>query len=225
MLIVPDRFNRNAEAVRDQETPAETGRMLIDYMCERIGIVDLSGKDLLDHGCGVRFSESFLNLDLPIGSYTGLDVHRPLIEFLQEAVSDSRFDYHHVDVANLLYNPDGKIDTPYAGIEFGGQTFDIASMFSVITHQEPDEAAHTFGFLRRHIRTDGNLFFSAFLHEDGIPFKQRVPEMPDLTASYRLPYLTDILGQTGWEVVSVADPVPRGVPIMWSLLCRPVEPT
>ena len=71
MLIVPEEFNRNAKSVQEQDTPAETGRRLIEYMCERIGIPDLAGRDLLDHGCGVRFSESFLNLDL-LGQAHGL---------------------------------------------------------------------------------------------------------------------------------------------------------
>ena len=66
------------------------------------------------------------------------------------------------------------------------------------------------------------MFFSAFLHEDDTPFQQLVPEKPDLMASYRLDHLTEILERTGWEVVSVVDPAPRDLPIMWSLLCRPV---
>ncbi|MFZ5964852.1 class I SAM-dependent methyltransferase [Thalassococcus sp. BH17M4-6] len=222
MLIVPQEFNRNAKTVREHDTPAETGRMLIEYMCERIGIPDLTGRDLLDHGCGVRFSESFLNLDLPLGSYTGLDVHRPLIEFLQEAVDDPRFAYHHVNVANRMYNRKGQTEAPYDSVDLGGRRFDIVSMFSVITHQDPPEAALTFAFLRRHIREGGHLFFSAFLHEDDTPFQQLVPEKPDLKASYRLDHLTGILERTGWEVLSVVDPTPRDLPIMSSLLCRPI---
>jgi len=222
MLIVPEEFNRNAKSVQEQDTPAETGRRLIEYMCERIGIPDLAGRDLLDHGCGVRFSESFLNLDLPLGSYTGLDVHRALIEFLQEAVDDPRFTYRHVNVANRMYNRKGQAEAPYDKVDLGGRRFDIASMFSVITHQDPPEATLTFTFLRRHIREDGHMFFSAFLHEDDTPFQQLVPEKPDLMASYRLDHLTEILERTGWEVVSVVDPAPRDLPIMWSLLCRPV---
>jgi len=222
MLIVPQEFNRNAKTVQDQDTPTHTGRILIDYMCERIGIDDLAGRDLLDHGCGVRFSESVLNLGLPVGSYTGLDVHGPLISFLQEAVSDPRFAYHHVDVANQMYNPEGHAKVPYAEVLPAEQRFDIASMFSVITHQDPEEARHSFTFLRRHIRDDGHMFFSAFLHEDEVPFQQLIPSRPGLKASYARPHLTDLLRDTGWEVLSVVDPLPQDVPIMWSLLCRPV---
>lgn len=35
MLIVPQRLNRNAKCVQDMASPDKTGRVLIDYLCER----------------------------------------------------------------------------------------------------------------------------------------------------------------------------------------------
>ncbi len=74
MLKVPERLNRNHPSVRAKGDPADTGLMLINYMCERVGIDSLAGLDVLDLGCGVRFSQSTINRNVPIGSYTGLEV-------------------------------------------------------------------------------------------------------------------------------------------------------
>ena len=44
---------------------------------ERLGLRDLSESDVLDVGCRVRFTQAIINRDIPILSYTGVDVHRP----------------------------------------------------------------------------------------------------------------------------------------------------
>ena len=221
MLIVPSELNRNAKDVQEMASPAETGRMLISYMCKRIGIDSLAGLDVLDLGCGVRFTEALLNLELPIGSYTGLDVSEPVIDFLKANVSDARFRYHRVNASNDRYNPMGDRNRPYAPSPVGGRMFHIACMFSVITHQNPDEAVDTFTFLRRHVLVNGHLFFSAFIHDDRQGYRELAREQPGHKSSYSLSLMTDTLVRTGWSVVSVVDPVPDGVPIMTSFVCRP----
>jgi len=50
MLEVPESLNRNAKGVRAMGDPADTGLMLINYMCARIGIDSLAGLDVLDFG-------------------------------------------------------------------------------------------------------------------------------------------------------------------------------
>lgn len=221
MLEVPERLNRNAKCVRDMGDPADTGRMLIDYMCERIGIPTLAGLDILDLGCGVRFSQSIINRDLPIGTYTGLDVDEEIVQFLCEKVTDPRFAYHHVDTLNTYYNPNGKGLDLEAPSPLGEKKFDVACMFSVITHQNPQEAAPLFRFLRRHINGDGWLFFSAFTHEEHVPYKERNPDRPGNKSSYSVQYMTKLLDDAGWAVSSVVDPRPNGIPIQTSILCRP----
>ena len=64
-------------------------------------------------------------------------------------------------------------DTPSP---LGATRFDLACMFSVITHQQPEEAKPIFSFLRRHIKPDGHLFFSAFIHDGHVSYAERDPE-------------------------------------------------
>ena len=40
-LIVPERFNKNAPDVRAEGSQAETGTLLIDYMCQRLAVPNL----------------------------------------------------------------------------------------------------------------------------------------------------------------------------------------
>lgn len=221
MLIVPPELNRNAKNVRKRGAAAETGLMLINYMSERIGIDSLANQDVLDLGCGTRFSESFINLDAPIGSYTGIDVEKKVIDFLKENVSDPRFSYHHFDMANTLYNPLGSLSELSSPTTLGTSTFDIACMFSVITHQNPDEATVTFKFLHDHIRANGYLFFSAFIRDDNLGYTELNPRRPGVQSSYSRRYMTEILTKTGWAVASVVEAKPDDIPIQTSFLCRP----
>ena len=58
-------------------------------------------------GCGVKFTTTILNEGVPVKRYVGVDVFREMIEFLQANVDDPRFEFHHVDLRNERYNPDG----------------------------------------------------------------------------------------------------------------------
>lgn len=86
MLVVPPEFNRNAPDVQKLGRPEDTGKQLLDYMTRRLGLVDLSSTDILDFGCGCRFSESIVNLGVPVRTYTGIDLYKSLIDYLDEAV-------------------------------------------------------------------------------------------------------------------------------------------
>jgi hypothetical protein len=61
VLIVPEKYNRNNLAVRAMGPPADTGLRLLQHICTRIGIGDLSGLEILDFGCGCRFAEAIVN--------------------------------------------------------------------------------------------------------------------------------------------------------------------
>ncbi len=222
MLIIPERFNRNSLDVRALGSPADTGLALINYMCERIGINSLAGLDVLDFGCGVRFSDSILNRDVPIGSYTGLEVSAEIVEFLKENVTDLRMSYHHVNTLNRLYNPQGERLDPRGPSPLRDAKFDVVCMFSVVTHQQPQEAIPIFQFLRHHIRSSGHLFFSAFIHDDNLDYRELSPDSPGHMSSYSLPYISNIITEGGWSIVSVADPYPSDSDlklIMTSFLC------
>lgn len=201
--------------------PAETGAALIAYMCERLGAPSLAGLDVLDFGCGVRFADALVNRRLPLGTYTGIDVDGEMIDFLATHVEDPRFTFAHIDARNPKYNPRGvplQHDSP---LPVAGRAFDLICMFSVITHQVPDDAAAIFSILRRYVRQDGALFFSAHLREGGPDYGEHNPDSPTALSIYSPRLLTSLLTQAGWSVESIEPEAPRGLPILDSLVCSP----
>src|SRR4051812_12171706 len=103
---VPPRFHRSG--FQDQDGAAKSARFLVKHVCDTLGLSDLADTDLLDVGCGTKFTEAFLNDGIAIQRYVGVDVYGEMIEFLREAVDDPRFEYFHLDVRNELYNPDAQ---------------------------------------------------------------------------------------------------------------------
>ena len=83
MLVVPAEFNRNSVNVTSLMTPEQSGIWLLERMRQHIGFETYANKKVLDFGCGVRFSQAIINTDYPFGTYCGLNVFRPMIEFLQ----------------------------------------------------------------------------------------------------------------------------------------------
>src|SRR5437879_6008232 len=122
-LVVPSELCRNA--IGDADAVVDAAAWLIRHMSEHLGVNDLGGLEVLDFGCGVRFTQAFLNRSVPIKRYVGVDVSRPVIDFLRSSVSDPRFEYFHLDAQNDLYNPAG---TPLADMtvpEIEGRCFDL----------------------------------------------------------------------------------------------------
>src|SRR5262245_34802722 len=165
MLIVPPEFNRNSITVTSLMTPEQSGIWLLDRMRRQIGFETYAEKKVLDFGCGVRFTQAIINTELPFGRYFGVDIFRPMIEFLQNSVGDDRFSYYFLDAYHPIYNPNGKMLSPSSTLSINERDFDIVCMFSVITHQYPHDSKNIFSILREYTRAGGHLFFTCFLDE------------------------------------------------------------
>lgn len=217
-LIIPDELHRNAPDVHIHG-PEKTGATLIRLVIDRLGLKDLSDCDVLDIGCGVRFAQAIINRDIPIKSYTGVDVHRPLIEHLQREVDDPRFSFAHWDAKNAKYNPEGTTITPESRLPVIG-AFDIVWLFSVFTHLDPSDANALLVILRRHVRPGGALFFSTFLVDTVDSFEDRDPEHPLSYPCYGERYLRELAAENGWIVASISPPSPEHF-IQHYFICHP----
>jgi SAM-dependent methyltransferase len=162
-LEVPRRLNRSAYL--DQEEHRRSARVLLGLLAEALGRDDLGGLDVLDVGCGTKFSEAIVNDGLEVGSYHGADVNREVIEHLRANNPDPRFSYHHVPVRNELYNPDAPDMDVDTDLGCGDRTFDLICLFSVFTHLAPHDYPVMLQMLRRYARPDGTLFFTVFIDE------------------------------------------------------------
>jgi SAM-dependent methyltransferase len=223
---MPEKFNKNESGVRARGTPAYTGGMLIEYMCRRIGIADLGQRRVLDLGCGCRFAEALTNLSLPIGYYFGIDLDREMIDWLSGHITDPRLRFQWWDARNPSYNPLGQPLSDFAALPVDGQTFDIACMFSVITHQLPDDAERLLRLLRLCILPTGHLFFSATLESIAEGYRELVPDHPTAHSAYSADHMLAIIDRAGWRIISVEPKLPSDsngvtIPIQDSFLCVP----
>jgi len=221
VLVVPEKFNRNNPAVRAMGPPAETGLRLLEYMCQRIGFSSLAGLDMLDFGCGSRFADAIVNRNVPLQSYVGIDVYEEMIDFLAESAGDPRLEFFHINARNPAYNMDGVPLSLDFVLPIGKRKFDLVCMYSVITHQLPDDAAVIFTLLRRHVRSDGRLFFSAAIEDGDFGYREQYPEKPTDLSVYSIDLIKQLIEAAGWRMISFAPRVPGGLPNQETVLCAP----
>ena len=215
LLVLPDEspfayvdppFNFNAADVARYRLEV-TGLHLLDSLRHRLGWTSFDGRTLLDFGCGVRFATTIYNLRLPFRSYVGVDVHAEAIAWLQGNVADPRFTFAHLDTRNAFYNPSGGFD-PDALLRLALPPCDTASMFSVITHQNPEEARVTLTQIRRVLKDGARLYFTAFIDE-GVPYyTESAPDNPGAASTYGPDALLELVQAQGWRVEAVYRPVP-----------------
>jgi SAM-dependent methyltransferase len=207
MLVVPGEFSRNSQTVTSLMTPEQSGVWLLEWMRLQIGFESYADKKVLDFGCGVRFTQAIINTDFPIGRYFGIDVSHPIIEFLQHNVRDRRFAYYCLDAYHPMYNPRGKVLTPETVLPIAEQDFDIVCMFSVITHQYPDDGRSIFAMLRRHVGERGYLFFTCFLDDSIGTFVDRSQQRNGGKVFYNPDFLTELVESCGWRQIGSAPSV------------------
>ncbi len=162
-LRVPNELLRGAE--RRQDAAIDQAVWLIRHMCEDLELADLSESAVLDVGCGVKFTQAFLNKDIPVKRYVGVDVNREVIEYLQSHVHDPRFEFMHLNARNALYNPDGIPMAEEAVLPLPHESFDVLCLFSVFTHLGPDDYRPMLRLLRRFASASSRLYYTLFLNE------------------------------------------------------------
>lgn len=219
-ISVPNDLQRNAPDVL-AEGIEKTGEALLSGLARRIGRTDLDGLDLLDIGCGVRFTQTLINRGMPFASYTGVEVFRPIVDWLKEHVEkhDDRFRFVHWNVQNAKYNSRAPLLSTHQAFPVTGD-YDVIMGFSLVTHLAPPDASHIFRLARGVARPNGFLFFSAFCDDSVIEFEDRVPGKPLLQAYYNKRFLEDLVREAGWDLVSHEEPERY---IMHSFLCKPAQ--
>lgn len=121
----------------------------------------------LDIGCGIgRDAFQLLDYLAPAGRYIGIDVTRDSIAWCQRniAVRDPRFEFHHVDARNELYNPFGRYATAECRLPVADASIDRIALASVFTHLLEDEVLHYMREIRRVLKPDGRAHATFFLY-------------------------------------------------------------
>ena len=248
ILKVPEKYRRGGKKKREQESVA-SGLSLIALMCRKLNIEDLSEIELLDMGCGNKFTQAILDQDLPIRRYVGIDIHPGLIEFLQANISDERFTFYTSNTHNDMYNPHGEPLSEATRLPVAESSFDLICLFSVFTHLAPKDYVLMLKLLRRYIKPGGRIIFSLFVNEvteGGHGFVDKMaphfasilteqelgaglqgprdfvdwyPEKPLWRAVYARDNAIRLVAGTGWEIESLNDPEEE---VQHYMVCKPV---
>ncbi|MDB5092033.1 MAG: hypothetical protein JWO85_134 [Candidatus Eremiobacteraeota bacterium] len=199
-LAVPDNLQRNTPTVA-AVGHEHTGELLMKLVMRRLGIENLADVDILDVGCGVRFAQTIVNRNIAVKSYTGLEVFVPIVDFLNEnlASHDPRFRFHHWNVHNAMYNRGGVALSTFETLPTT-ESFDLIWLFSVFTHLNPDDALAMLRLLRKPLRPNGTLFFSAFIDDELTGFEDRDKENPLLLATYGRECMESLIESAGWRI-------------------------
>ena len=160
-LELPPELRRNRES---DPVAALDAVWLIDHMCHHVGLDDLADAHVLDVGCGLRFTQAFVDRAVPIGRYVGIDTDRAVIDFLASHVHDSRLEIRrHRPRPHALYNPDGQPLAELSIPEIEGREFDLICLFSVFTHLAPHDYVTMLRLLHRFTKRGARLFFTLFI--------------------------------------------------------------
>ena len=141
-----------------------SGAEFMRYLREIAGLQ--THERVLDVGCGcgqmALHLKDYLDKD---GSYVGLDIHRPSINWCRKKIASryQNFQFAHIDVRNLAYNPNGSQPADAYRIPFDDHSFDLILLKSVFTHMRPPDVSNYLAEVSRLLKDNGRCLATFFL--------------------------------------------------------------
>lgn len=130
----------------------------------------------LEIGCGIgRDAIPLTKILSPKGSYTGVDIIRPSIEFCQSAITPlyPRFRFIHLDVKDQLHNPNGVSRMVDHQLSIANGTIDKVIAWSVFTHMWEHDIRHYLREFFRVLKPGGMVYATCFVVDDAIAARAR----------------------------------------------------
>ena len=124
---------------------------------------------VLDIGCGCgQMALHLKNYLDENGSYAGVDIHWPSINWCQRNIArrHKNFQFSHIDVRNLAYNPNAAQRAEAYVFPFADRSFDLILLKSVFTHMRPPEVSNYLSEVARLLKSDGRCLATFFLLND-----------------------------------------------------------
>ncbi len=122
---------------------------------------------VLDIGCGCGRVARPLAHFLTTGTYDGLDLRLPVIEWCRNAYGRyPNFRFHHADIRNSRYNPGGALTAAKLRLPFERELFDLVFLGSVFTHMLPDGVANYLTEIARVMKPTGLCLATFFILDE-----------------------------------------------------------
>ncbi len=124
---------------------------------------------VLDIGCGCgQMALHLKNYLDETGSYVGVDIHRPSIDWCQRNIArrHKNFQFAHIDVRNHAYNPNAAQRAEAYVFPFADRSFDLILLKSIFTHMRPPEVSNYLSEVARLLKNEGRCLATFFLLND-----------------------------------------------------------
>jgi SAM-dependent methyltransferase/predicted O-methyltransferase YrrM len=119
---------------------------------------------VLDVGSGTGRMARPLTRYLKGGSYEGIDIVAPSVQWCQRTYTRYRnFHFHFADIYNKGYNPDGKYKATEYRFPFETSSFDFVFLTSVFTHMLPQDMEHYLSEVVRVLKPNKRCLITYFL--------------------------------------------------------------
>ena len=173
---------------------------------------------VLDIGCGC--GQMALQLEHYLDRYVGVDIHQPSISWCQKTIGrrKSDFEFAHIDVRNLAYNPDAVHRAEDYHFPYETGSFDLILLKSVFTHMRPAEVSNYLREVARLLNNNGRCLATFFLlndeqarlARDGAnelrfkygegPWRYRYENSPESAVAYDESYVLKLIAENGLRV-------------------------
>lgn len=170
LRLPPAHMRQCTTEFKDDEYFVASGESEVRKLIEHCVLSDDSR--ILEIGCGSgRLPIGLLSTSQPVLGYEGLDVDKGAIQWCKRWIGSehSTFRFHHVDVHNERYNPEGvvRLDDGFQ-FDFPAKYFDVIYLYSVFTHMQINDIKVYLRECARVLAPTGKIFLTAYL-EDGVP--------------------------------------------------------
>jgi SAM-dependent methyltransferase len=120
---------------------------------------------VLEIGCGLGRLATALRRVLTDGEYIGIDVVEHKIDFLTErlAARAPHFQFRHLDAANAMYNPAGRLGPTELSFPCADGWADSVVAMAVLTHLLPDVLDRYVAEIARILKPGGHFLASLYL--------------------------------------------------------------
>ena len=206
MFSDPDRVDGSHDAQEFISIGESTAGWFIEYE----GLA--SNHRVLDVGCGIgRMARPLTRHLMNGGSYEGIEIAPYKIAYCRETIGARfpNFRFHHADVFNKYYNPEGKTKACEYRFPFTENSFDFVYLVSVFTHMLPADMEHYLSEISRVLKPGAKCIASFWLTDKllGHPyhFYSEVCEIyrleePEHGVIYREDYVRELYSEYGLEL-------------------------
>jgi len=141
-----------------------------EFVAHARRLVSLEPADrVLDIGSGIgRIALPLTRVLDSSGGYDGIEIVKSGVDWCRDNITAKHpnFRFHHSDIYNGTYNPDGRLKPEDYRFPFDDDTFDVVILTSVFTHLLPETIEHYVAEISRTLRPGGRVLATFFVLDD-----------------------------------------------------------